>query len=130
MYLRIIKSDDSIITVKNGTIITTNDQWYIPDIATPTYVKIPDEILREYNTPEKREELTLNTRFYLQDSEDKKIIYKVVISLAPQFIGIVTDIYDDKKYLCGKFVGIPYFSVFDFPKHKKDLKFMIELSRN
>ena len=129
MYLKILKTNDILLAAKNGEIHTNDDCWIIPEIAHPPIEKIPDEILKRINTPEQFEELIKNTRFYLQDSEDKNIIYKFVIQETPYMFYITTDIYDNRKYLCGKISGFPFFKTFDFPEYKKELKFMIELSR-
>lgn len=129
MYLKILKTDDRIISVENGTITTIEDFWKIPEIAEPSNIRIPKERLMLAKTKEELDNLTPYTRFYLQDSEDNDIIYKFTITVSRTWVWIDIGIFDGGKYLCGKAIGKPFFIVFDLPEEKKNLKIMIEVCR-
>ena len=129
MYLIMLKSDDEILSVANGTITTTKDLWVIPEISEPPERRIPREELETAKTKDELENLTPYTRFYLQDSEDKDIVYKFIITVSIHWVMVSMNVYDKGIYLCGKIVGNDFFTVFNFRQQKKDLKLMIDISR-
>ena len=132
MYVKIIKSDDKIISETRLSVATTSTHWILENF------QFPEPITSAFVKTHSCEEIKIFTKkpeIVILDSEDSSIEYHIYIHTF-NFMGtgnimlsITTDIYENGKYLFGNSLGKPLNYILDFPKYKKELKRMLQIHR-